>query len=248
MKYRLTFQCVQPVVLPVQYNKIVQAALLTWLGDSNRYASFLHNEGYRYEKRVFKLYTFSKLFGKKEYDNTGKKIIFSKQIQLYLSFYGNEAHELILEHIDRKKNLQLGTAMLPLLDCELVQEGYTDCVVQTVSPVTIHSTFTLHDGRKKTYYYSPFEEDFSEMIRQNLLRKYRAWYQCDLEDEEFEITLEQKKSLRQAVIRYDRFVIKGWNGVFRMSGSPALIKLALLAGIGARNGIGCGCLLQKYTI
>lgn len=43
-------------------------------------------------------------------------------------------------------------------------------------------------------------------------------------------------------------LIKGWNGVFHMQGSPSLIRLALLTGIGARNSIGCGFLLQKSLI
>lgn len=54
MKYRLTFQCKNPVVLPVQYNRILQAALLYWLGEEC--ASFLHNQGYENEKKIQALY------------------------------------------------------------------------------------------------------------------------------------------------------------------------------------------------
>ena len=60
MKYRLTFVCGEPVSLPVQHHKILQAALLAWLGNE-QYVSFLHNQGYEREKRTYKLYTFSRI-------------------------------------------------------------------------------------------------------------------------------------------------------------------------------------------
>lgn len=247
MKYRLTFLCKSPVCLPEQYNKILQAAILNWLGDG-AYASFLHDQGYQCEKRTFKLYTFSGISGAHEYDGRGRKIVFSDKVQFYLSFYTDESHAMILKNIEEKKSLRLGNQFLSLFDCELVEERYVDCLVETVSPVSIHSTFELADGRKKTYYYSPFERDFSEMIRQNLLRKYEALYGEAAEDDSFRIVPEKGQKMKRVTIYYNRFVIQGWKGMFRLYGSEELIRMALLSGIGARNGIGFGCVVQKKIV
>lgn len=247
MKYRLTFICKNPVVLPVQYNQILQAALLTWIGEK-KYTSFLHDQGYQNEKRTFKLYTFSNIYGPHQYDKRSKKLIFQKQIQIYLSFYTDDSHQLILQNIAERKQLRLGNERLELYDCELVNEVYTDCVIETLSPVTIHSTFETADGRKKTYYYEPRERDFTEMLRQNLVRKYMALYDEEPDNPLFEITVDKGKKSKCASIYYHGFLIKGWSGQFRITGSEEVIRMALLSGIGARNSIGMGCVLQKYTL
>lgn len=246
MKYRLTFHCDSEVQLPVHYRKIVQAATLNWLGDTDGYASFLHNGGYENDKRVFKLYTFSDLLGRHHYNKKIHRLIFNDTIQIYLSFYTEESHAYILNNISSDKPFQLGKSGLHLTDCELVKEHYQNCIVDTVSPVTIHSTFELADGRKKTYYYEPRERDFSEMIRQNLVRKYTALYEEEPKDDSFFI--KTVGNIRPVDIIYNSFQIKGWNGRFRMEGSEEMIRMALLAGIGARNGIGLGCILQKHCI
>lgn len=247
MKYRLTFLCNHPVSLPGQYNKILQASILNWLGDEE-YVSFLHDQGYQREKRRFKMYTFSEINGKHEYDRKERKRIFSDKIQLYLSFYTDETDALIRNNIVKKKPLSLGMNQLDLYDCELVQEIYQSCRVKAESPLTIHSTFELPDGRKKTYYYSPFEKDFSEMLRQNLIRKYEAFYGMPPQNDEFRIVPEREKTLKEVTLYYNRFVIKGWRGMFRLYGSEEMIRMALLSGIGARNGIGLGCVVQKEVL
>ena len=247
MKYRLTFQCENPISLPVQYNKILQAALLSWLGNKE-YADFLHNQGYERNKRTFKHYTFSNILGRSKYNQRKHKIVFYDQIQIYFSFYTDESHQFILDNIAERKPLILGKNALEFVNCEIAVEEYRECIVDTLSPVTIHSTFELVDGRKKTYYYSPKEKDFSEMIRQNLIRKCMSIYGNEPADSFFEIKLKNHKGIKEVMVYYNRFVIKGWNGSFILTGSQEMIKVALLSGIGARNGIGFGCLAQKQIL
>lgn len=247
MKYRLTFQCKNPVSLPAQYNKILQASLLTWLGNKE-YASFLHNKGYENNKRVFKHYTFSNIFGQYQYNQRNHKIVFYDRIQIYFSFYTDESHQFILDNVAERKPLVLGRNVLEFVNCEMAAEEYRNCVVDTLSPVTIHSTFELPHGRKKTYYYSPKEKDFSEMIRQNLIRKYMSIYGNEPSDTTFEIKSESYKNMNEVTVYYNRFVIKGWSGSFILTGSEKMLKMALLSGIGARNAIGFGCLAQKEIL
>lgn len=244
MKYRLIFQCNQPLVLPRQYNSILQAAILSWLNDK-KYSTFLHDKGYESNKRKFKMYTFSKIYGAYTYDDRNKKLIFEDEFQIYLSFYTDEAHKLILSNFEEQRPIIFGNIEYRLVSCEMAVEDYQNCIVDTLSPITIHSTFELPNGKKKTYYYSPSEKDFSDMIRDNLIRKYVAIYGEEPEDRSFRI---KPLKCKERVMYYNRFIIKAWDGRFQLEGSPQLIKMALLSGMGARNGIGFGCLGQQEVI
>lgn len=51
-----------------------------------------------------------------------------------------------------------------------------DVTIRMLSPVTIYSTLFSAIGKKKTYYYSPFEKEFSQLARANILKKYQALY------------------------------------------------------------------------
>lgn len=244
MKYRLTFYSPDEILLPVQYNHIMQAALLNWLGDA-QYTLFLHDEGYAEGNRKLKLYTFSNINGQYRFYAESKKIGFCGEISFLCSFYEEHGDALLQQNAAKQKPLRLGEKRLAFLKCDVIKEKYEDCVVETVSPITIHSTVELPDGRKRTYYYEPHEIEFSEMIRQNLIRKYKAFYGEAPERDEFEIQCVQDEKYKQASIYYQRFVIKGWHGRFVLHGSKEMIEMALLSGLGARNGIGCGCVVQR---
>lgn len=181
------------------------------------------------------------MYGRYRYNKESRKISFDGEISFYCSFYEEQGRELIARNIERQKPLRLGAKRLAFLRCEEVKEDCEDCIVETLSPITIHSTVELPGGGKRTYYYEPQELEFSEMIRQNLIRKYKAFYGYEPKDKQFELRCLPQENYKRVGIYYRRFVIKGWYGRFSIHGSAELIKMALLSGVGARNGIGCGC-------
>lgn len=243
MKFCITFSCPSPVSLPMSHNHIVQAALLAWLQDED-YTTFLHDTGYQKERRTFKLYSFSQLLGKHRLNAKTKKLVFEDTVSIYLSSYMEEMEDYVKAGLDMERPLRLGKVLLPVVAAYIVEDEFEDCYVQAVSPITIHSTFELPTGTRKTYYYEPEEKDFSVMLRDNLVRKYKTVYDREPEDASFLLVPLKDGSLKKHVVKYRNTVIIGWTGRFRMSGSPELIKMALLAGAGARNSMGFGCLVQ----
>lgn len=243
MKFYLTFSCTSPVTLPMSYNHILQAALLAWLQDEE-YTAFLHDKGYRKEHRVFKLYSFSELQGNHYLDKKSRKLVFEDTVSICISSYVEEMEEYVKASLEAERPLRLGNVLLPVEKAYIVEDVLEDCIVQAISPITIHSTYELPTGTKKTYYYEPGEKDFSRMLCDNLVRKYKTVY--DREPVNPFFTLEPLKdgSVKKRVVRYRNTVIIGWVGRFRMSGSKELLKLALLAGVGARNSMGFGCVVQ----
>ena len=81
-----------------------------------------------------------------------------------------------------------------------------------------------------------------------VLKKYQAYHGTLPRQEDFKISPHASVPCRESVLTYNRFIIKGWNGIFSIKGSPELIRLALLGGIGARNSIGLGFVLQKKEL
>ncbi len=243
MKYKLTFPLEEKICLPIYYHHLLQVALLNWIGDTS-YQKFLHDTGFLSGKRVYKLYTFSKIYGKFELDKKNKKIIFNDEIHLYLSSCDERYLTYMIKNIISNSSLILGNYHLALEKVECIEEVCEKnvCKIRTLSPITISSTLTKQDGTKKRYYYNPQEKEYSDMIRDNLLRKYKAFYDNELTDAEFHIELVDKG--KESLIFYKREAIRAWNGIFQMKGSKEIIEFALNVGLGERNSAGFGCIMK----
>lgn len=229
------------LVLPIQYNYIMQAVVLRWLGDEN-YSKFVHNKGYEYNKRKYKMYTFSKVFGKFKIDKTNNTITFFDKANFIVSSADDEFMIYLVAHILRNHRFQINSQEITIDKSEtLFIKAGDKASVYTKSPIVAYSTFEI-EGRKKTYYYSPYEKDFSEMLRKNLINKYKALYGLEPKDDSFTITPLNKDKLNESVVKYKGIVIKAWNGEFMMKGSPELLQLAYDTGLGSKNSQGFGCI------
>lgn len=249
MKYRLKFHCEKPIKLPIHYHKILQAALLHWIDEEEGYSQFLHDEGFANEAKKYKLFTFSNIQGNHTYHNINKTLVFYDDIHIILSFYTEESHKYILKNIKENKAIRFGNTFVEFVECGIAEEEYKDCVVDTVSPITVHTTLHSSDGKKFTHYYEPGEKGFQESIANNLLHKIEAIHGKKPEDARFSITPYRGRPQKRILTKYGGLVIKGWQGSFEIGGSPEMVKMALLSGIGDRNSIGFGCVLQNqyYT-
>lgn len=241
MKYKFTFNLEKPLNLPIQYNHILQASIMNWINDDT-YREFIHNKGYSTEKRRYKLYTFSKIFGKFRLNREDKSITFYDEIHIYLSSYDSQFINYVVNNIIINRPLDLWGTDLFAEKIEIIAEQIKNCcTVKTLSPITIYSTIETEDHHKQIYYYSPNDEKFEELIRKNLFHKYQSYHGRLPVNCEFRIRLlrEGKKSL----VFYKGMASEAWNGIFQLEGSGELIQLALDAGLGGRNSIGFGCIL-----
>ncbi|QUI23980.1 CRISPR-associated endoribonuclease Cas6 [Vallitalea pronyensis] len=241
MRVYITFESDKPITLPLQYNHIVQAVILNYLGNES-YQEFLHNEGFQYEKRKFKMYTFSRLFGQFIVNKRDKRIVYNKEIHLVIASMDPRLTTCFLNTAFMKENIQFGQNEVRIKEVRIDQSKVTSPLrVYTKSPITIYSTLT-HGDKKKTYYYSPYEPEFEPMLRDNLIKKYIALNGKQPEDTQFVITPLNKKRLKERIILYKGFIIKGWDGGFLLEGSEALLNLAYHGGVGNKNAQGLGCL------
>ena len=113
------------------------------------------------------------------------------------------------------------------------------CGIGTSIPIVAYSTFLRLDGRKYTCYFQPGEADYNMLIWNNLKNKYKAFYNEEPPNENFQIKcLHQPK---MSVMNYKQTIIKGYSGEFLLSGPVPLLQIAVDSGLGSKNSQGFGC-------
>ena len=224
--------------IPFSYNEIIQGLIYSHLDKV--LADFLHNEGFLFKKRKFKLFTFSRILGRVKARRDGFEI--ASPFSIVISSPYNEILRSLAENLIRSSEVYFGkqNIFVESVKVEFSPKFEGPAHIKMLSPVTVYSTLKAPKG-KKTYYYNPKEYEFSELIRENILKKYRAYYRDEPRDESFNIEPLKVSKRDEKIISYKGFIIKGWMGTYRLSGSSELLKLAYDAGIGAKNSQGFGC-------
>lgn len=230
----------EKLILPIEYNYIVQAMIYEVLNEE--VATFLHEEGFENGKRIFKMFTFSRLTGEYSLDRENGKIIFSGPVKLTISspfsdFSNSIGNGFLLCH-----KVRLGNNHLEVKGIEVEKENIQEdeIKVETLSPIVTYSTLFRKDGKKFTYYFNPHEKEFSQIIDNNLKNKYKAFYIKNAPEDE--VIIKPIGYSKMSVVKYKGFIIKGYTGKFSMTGPIPLLQMGLDTGIGSKNSQGFGCI------
>ena len=230
------------IILPVHYNEIIQGFIYRhldkWLGKA------LHDKGFRdpESKRALKFFTFSRLIADEKISIKEGKILLHGNITLVISSPYNDFIQSFATNLLKSESIRLKDEDLILLSVEVegVPQYKEKVYVKTLSPITVYSTLMTKDGRKKTYYYNPFEKEFEQQLLKNLQRKLRIWKGEKLEGGS--IKPYRVSSRNERIVIYKGTVIKGWDGIFELKLPEALFLMAYEAGLGAKNSAGFGCI------
>jgi CRISPR-associated endoribonuclease Cas6 len=182
MRAEIHFNLEEPVSIPIQYNHLIQAIIYSWIGDK-KFKDFIHNNGYKFKERAYKLFTFSKINGRFQIDKNNRKIIFY-DMRITITSAVDEFMEYLLNSVLIENNpINIGGANVEISKVEVKQKPALSNKVQvyTLSPVTAYSTLE----NKKTKFYNPFDMEFSHYIKNNLLHKYEAYYGKQPENNDF---------------------------------------------------------------
>jgi CRISPR-associated endoribonuclease Cas6 len=243
MQLTLNFDAPAPVELPVHYGPLIQGMI--YHGMENPVLSrYLHEQGFQLEKRKFKLFTFSRLFGMNTYfKRRAKTLVLTPPLQLIVC----SPIPFILQELGtgflRQGQVRVGNARLNVKEMTTSQPRVeSDRIrVRMLSPMTVYSTLPTSNGRKYTYYYSPFEPRFNDIAGDNLIKKHLLVHGGPPLSELFSIKPLKVNDRDQKITSYKGFTIKGWMGTYELQGDPSLLRLALTTGLGAKNSQGYGC-------
>lgn len=234
------------VTLPINYNHLLVGVIYRFLKASNpEYASFLHDDGYFFAGKHFKLFTFSQLMAE-------RREIIKGQIHFgsVLSWYVSSPVERFLSHFAdtllTEGTLSVGQYQLEVKDVSVprLPRFQPDMHFRCLSPIVM-TTIREHNGKPSMYYCRPDDSALSDLIRQNLLRKYETIYGRPPRDDTLNFTFDGRYIQRRhgrvtRLVDYKGIKIKGVMCPFRVSGSVALIQTGYACGFGDKNSAGFG--------
>ncbi len=243
MQLTLFFSAPGQVSIPVQYGHLLQGLIYRQM-DNPALRSFLHEQGFALGKRRFKLFTFSRLMAEEvTYDREAGRLLLTPPLRLVIC----SPVPFILQELGtgflRQGHVRLGAALLQIKKMIMADPRVRQGVVQVqmLSPLVVYSTFSAGDGRNYTYYYSPFEPRFRELVGNNLAKKHFLVYGRPSPPGDFDIFPVRVSDRDLKVTYFKETVVKGWMGQYELRGDSDLLQLALDAGLGAKNSQGYGC-------
>ncbi len=237
MRLKLVFQnpASPEISLPIHYNAILQAFFYKSL--PRELADFLHEIGFFYNNRKFKLFTFSKIFSPK-YKIESQTITFKTPITVYLSspvnYFGTKWGEKLI----MSNKITLGGNTLQLQSIQVLKPTKVSekTIIKTLSPIAVYRT--IEENGKKTKYFFPEHSEFQELIKENVRKKYHLITGEKLDNFTFEI--KPAGRIRKVPLKYKNFFIRASEGTFRIYTRPEILKAIYDAGLGAKNSQGFG--------
>lgn len=241
MRLTLKLKYEELLKIPVDYNKFIQAAIYRAMDDPTL-AHFLHTDGFQYEKRKFKMFTFSRLLGKTSYDKVNNMLELRPPIKLIISSPMDKLLESLGSGLLNNGHIYLGNHKLKIdeIEARSINIAGDNIRIFMLSPVVTYST-VVRNGRNYTYYYSPYEEMFSKNISSNLGKKARLVHAQLPREGQIIITPDVVSPRDKKIVNFKGTVIKGWMGIYKIKGPKELLQVALDAGIGSKNSQGFGC-------
>ncbi len=231
MRFKILLQSQEPFVkLPINYNYLLRAFVYDVL--SNEISTSLHNQGYIYKNRHFKLFTFSKLYAKKFFIEE-KNIIFTSPIQLFVGFADNIVAKDFASNLLKRNSFYLQDNILNIENIEAMESlDFTELnLIKTLSPIVVYKTFD-----KKKRYFHPNDKEFVPLVKSNLAKKYAI---LAGEESDFDLKLRPLRYKKTLIKNYGN-VVEGIEGRFILQCSPFVLEKVYDAGFGANNSSGFG--------
>lgn len=241
MRFTVTFTSKSEITLPFEHNHLLQAAIYQQI-EQPGLRHFLHEQGFALGQRKFKLFTFSRLLGQVRVDPRRQEMVFSPPCRLVVCSPIPMVVEEIAKGLLTQGRVRLGKATL-FVESVMVSDPIVSrdkLTIRMLSPVTVYSTIE-EPHRRYTYYYSPYEPRFQELIGSNLAKKYQLIFGRAADTTGFSISPLKVGEKDLKIVKYKGTIIKGWMGIYELTGDPQLLEIALNAGLGSKNSQGFGC-------
>ena len=232
--------------LPFNYSFAISALIYRTLGQASaEFATRLHDEGFTSDKRKFKLFTFSRLDLKILDRNRDQLRLADGNVTLQVSSPVSQFIENFVQGLFQSEKFIIANAAFALANAEtLPPPEFTERMTfRALSPIT---EMTDVEGSKHGRFLD-LSDDWSEIIRRNLLHKYYALHGRKPEDDRLRwawdreyIAAERRGRRLSTLTDIHGIKVRGWRVPFMVEGSRELIELGYEAGFGNRNSMGFG--------
>jgi len=249
MRLFITLETEKVVNIPVNYQEYLTAAVYGYVGSGDEdYAKFVHDEGYVGDGgRRFKPFTHSWLrIPSRNRRIVGDRLqILPGQIGWMVSSPLDDFLRPFASGLLKAGRLRVGSETLPVAAVEAASsvEATEKMVCTCLSPIV--ATKRRPDG--STQFLRPSEDPkaFSEIIRSNMIAKYKAFNLSPSDDDRLVIEFDanylaaNRDGTKKA--SYKGIDVIGILAPFKATGSKELISLGLSAGFGSKTACGFGC-------
>ncbi|HNV06776.1 MAG TPA: CRISPR-associated endoribonuclease Cas6 [Petrotogaceae bacterium] len=225
------------VDLPVHYNRPLQGMFYNLL--SQYFGSSINSD-----EREKKIFTFSRIYPYESFRVDNKRLKFKGSFMVYFASPIEELMDCVSKAFSEKELFRIENNLFRLKSHVILKtEVNSPIMVKTVSPITVYSTITLPNKNKYTHYFSPYSDNFRNLISENIKRKASVLGIDFSEDNTFDISPYGVTEKNEKLLFYKGIIIKGWTGYFVLSGNKNLIRLAFDSGLGAKNSQGFGMII-----
>lgn len=200
----------------------------------NDIGNLYHNEGFRYEKKVFKCFVFSQLFGNYSIDQN--QIIFQDQFYFYISSQDETFLNEIYQTLNNNNYLMLKNEFVNILDIHIFHlkpfQGEKIVTLKSLSPILIYST-------KDNYstYYKLSDAESNTFILNNIHDKSVA-YGYPLKEECFEIINIHYEKKR--MVKFKNCVYRAYLSEFEVKTNFETLLFIYNCGLSSKNSCGFG--------
>lgn len=227
----------RPLILPINYNYILQSALYDAMKGSTNISDFVHDGGFEHNNRRYKMFTFSMLRGK--YRIEEKKIVFYD----YVSFEVRSTESVIIRNIkDRLErngityiDQHYDVQQVSVYDYEIESN---EMMIRMRTPICVHETY-MEDETSKTKYFSPLDEEFEQRINDNFENKYES-YTMNKPNSKISIEPVSIGKKDKIVTKYKGIYISAWKGEYKIKGERKYLDFLYQVGLGEKNAQGFG--------
>ncbi|KAF5064223.1 CRISPR associated protein Cas6 [anaerobic digester metagenome] len=246
-------------IIPVNYSYPLSAWIYQTIASGNhKFASFLHDSGFKTGVKHYKLFCFSQLlFPAKGFKVEGDRLcILKNECRLEISFMAPLALETFIAGLFKGQKFSLGdNASRTDLRIESVEilpdpEFISPLQFKCISPVLVSKE---RQNSRNAEYLSPDHPDFNKIFFDNLINKYTAALAYGFieacpdsrnEDTLCKFSLLNTPKSHLITIKSgtpQETRIKAYSFDFEISAPSDLIRTGYVAGFGEKNSLGLGC-------
>ncbi|MCL5804389.1 MAG: CRISPR-associated endoribonuclease Cas6, partial [Candidatus Thermoplasmatota archaeon] len=152
----------------------MQAFIYTNLKDKQLQIKY-HDDGFSKGNKKFKMFTFSRINGTFMLDKDKGTITFVSPISFTVSSMTDSFLSSLIQDFVLTKDLYLNGTKLVIQSFEPFSPKIESTIAQIemLSPLTVYHTENV-GGKKFTHYYTPWEDEFEQLIAINLVDKYKT--------------------------------------------------------------------------
>lgn len=257
MRLKLTLQHYPNQVLPVNYQYLIASWIYRTLGNANsEYATRLHEEGYDFAGKTYKLFTYSTLHPK-WFDLNKRAETFTLAqgpTELVLSFHMQDALQHFVVGLFKDQRFSLESGRRFRADFEITG-------IETLPKPTFHKTMRFRtitpiclsrneEGKTHAQYLPPELPEYGELLIQNLMRKYRAAFAdvaatSDMPNLEYfaysNTSFHLLNRPKSKLLAIKGVKMRGWLFDFELTAPRELLEVGYFGGFGVGcSGLGMG--------